>query len=151
MLNKRIPELHSHVWRAAATCGHNAGKIADAIISDLFPRTVVEAEIEGADKLLRSGLVTEVNRVLKSGTGDDAQMDFGEIAEAFRPLVSALNHRQYFVEARDEHVPVAQLIADPKLLNDARGYMRRKGDECHAEAEKLDQLYAAVMAVARQD
>jgi hypothetical protein len=48
------------------------------------------------------------------------------------------------VESADEYVDVPSLIAEPALLNDARKFMRRKGEECLAEAKILDELYAAV-------
>ena len=39
---------------------------------------------------------------------------------------------------------VPDLIAEPDLLDDARRFMRRKGLECLAEANRLDALYTAV-------
>jgi hypothetical protein len=150
MLNKRIPDLHVHIWKAVEGCGHNAPKVADAIMGELFPRTATEAAIEGADRFLRSGLIAEITRILKSGAGDDegAQWDFATIDPAFASLVELLPHKRFFVEARQEQVHIAELIEAPDQLDDARRFMRRKGEECIAIAEILDQLHAAVVDAA---
>lgn len=145
MLNKRRPELNDLVWDAASRVGHNAPKIADDIIASTFPRTHAEAMIEGADKLLRDGLIATVKGILRTSGEPDGQVDFAEIDPSFRPLVQGLKRPSYYAESRGEYVSLADLIAEPTLLDDARKYLRRKGDECIAEASRLDQLYAAVV------
>lgn len=146
MLNKRAPELNEIVWAAEAEVGGNPGKITDAILAENFPRTQAEAEIEGVEKLLRNGLLLEVKRILKTNTGPTKQIDFAEIEPAFQTFVSNLKRPSYWVEGEEELVSVADLIAHPEKLDDARRFMRRKGEECIEEARKLDDLYLAVTA-----
>jgi hypothetical protein len=74
------------------------------------------------------------------------QADFDEINPSFRPLVEKLSSATYYVEQLQMHMTVRELIDDPELLDDARRYMRRKGDENLVEARKLDALYEAVIA-----
>jgi hypothetical protein len=145
MLNKRVPDLSDAVWDAVAKVGMNPAKVADRIIKDVFPRTLAEAMIEGADRMLRVGLIDAVKPMLRGGAVSHAQGDFSEIDPAFEPLVAELKSAAYFVEALGEQVPVARLIAEPDLLDDARKFMRRKGDECIAEALRLDLLHNAVV------
>lgn len=144
MLNKRRPDLNELVWEAAHRVGHNAPKIADDILAPTFPRTHAEAIMEGADKLLRDGLIATVKRILRTAGEDIEQRDFAEIDPAFRHITDGLRRPSYFVESLDQYATLAELIACPDLLDDARKFLRRKGDETLAEAERLDQLYAAV-------
>lgn len=144
MLLKRAPELNEIVWAAEAEVGGNPGRITDAILAEHFPRTQAEAQVEGVEKLLRNGLLFEVKRILRTNCGDDRQTDFGEIDAAFRPFVHALKRPSYWVESREELVSVAVLIESPVLLDDARQFMRRKGNECLDEATRLDALWLAV-------
>ncbi len=96
--------------------------------------------------MLRNGCIAEVKRVLhRPGNGID-QADFGEIDAAFLPIVKSLQRPSYFVPERDEEVLIGELIASPTELNSARRFMRRKGMECLAEAERLDRLYGAVVS-----
>ena len=120
MLNKRVPDLSDAVWDAVAKVGMNPAKVADCIIKDVFPRTLAEAMIEGADRMLRVGLIDAVKPMLRGGAVSHAQGDFSEIDPAFEPLVAELKSAAYFVEALGEQVPVARLIAEPDLLDDAR-------------------------------
>jgi hypothetical protein len=114
----------------------------------MFPKTLAAAETEGGDKMFRAGVIGEIKRIVreKDGGDDEQQGHFGEIDESFRPLVEALGKSSYYVEQIGVHLTVSELIDDPDLLDDARRYMRRKGDECHAEANRLDALYRAVVA-----
>ena len=146
MLTKRRPDLNEMVWEAAAQVGQNAPKIADAILERAFPRTHAEATIEGADKLLRDGLIATVKSVLRTAGADVEQLDFSDIDEAFREIAGTLKRPSYYVEKLAEYVAVGTLIARPDLLDDARRFLRRKGEECIAEADRLDQLHAAVLA-----
>jgi hypothetical protein len=86
-----------------------------------------------------------VSSILKAYP-DDNQADFASIAPEFGAYVEKLKKARYYVEAVAEYVSVADLIAEPEFLDDARKHMRRKGEECLAEAEQLDQLYHAVTA-----
>jgi hypothetical protein len=143
MLHRRIANFAELVWSTAAKVGNNAPAITDKIIKRAFPQTVAEARIEGADKMLRVGVIAEVKRILKHAT-DDTQIDFSDVAPEFATIARKLKSKTYFVESADEYVDVPSLIADPALLDDARKFMRRKGEECLAEAKILDELYAAV-------
>jgi len=146
VLNKRVPDLNEIIWDAAAVVGLDPAKITDRIIRSVCPRTLAEAEIEGFDRMLRAGLIDFVKRKLRTGAPVVGQGDFKDIDASFRALAAELKSEAYFVEALGEQVPVARLIAEPELLDDARKYMRRKGDECIAEAVRLDLLFEAVMA-----
>jgi hypothetical protein len=63
--------------------------------------------------------------------------------------VKDLRSKSYFAESAAEYVAIPDLIAEPELLDDARRFMRRKGIECLAEADRLDALYAAVTGTGR--
>lgn len=144
MLNKRKSNFAELVWTSAAVVGNNAPAVADRIIREAFPLTISEAEIEGAATMLRVGVIAAVKDVLKNGAVSDDTIDFSEIDPAFGKIARRLKSKTYFVEMRNEYVSVAGLIRDPALLDDARRFMRRKGEECLAEAKNLDELYAAV-------
>jgi hypothetical protein len=147
MLNTKLDIFYKLVWQAAAKVGYSASAITDSVMGLAFPETVRAADVEGASVMLRDGVMLSVRRVLKS-CPDDRQIDFGQIAPQFRTIVKkiGLKNVRYFVEGISQHVDVADLIAKPHLLDDARKYMRRKGEECIAEADRLDELYFAVTA-----
>lgn len=149
MLNRRISDFASMVWEAKRRLGNNAIRIADDLIARAFPRTVEEAAHEGADKMLRSGVISEVKRILTKNIDDDETIDMATIEPSFGEIVARLKKGKYFVEEAhgepvNEYVSVADLIADPSMLDSARKLMRRKGEECLAEAKVLDELYEAV-------
>lgn len=143
MLNEQLRVVNDAIWEAAARVGNNAPKVADAILESVFPRTCSAAHDEGAFTILRRGFIGHVSKILKSYP-DDKQRDFAQIAEEFGPFVKELKSASYYVESAQELVSVADLISDPALLDDARKYMRRKGQECFDEARRLDELYYAV-------
>ena len=140
------PDFANHVWSAAARLGRSAPRIVDDILRDVFPDTTDVAETEGATKILRAGCISEVKRVLRTVPQDEDQARFDEIDASFRPYVEPLQRPSYYVPEREEEVPVAELIAAPDQLDAARCFMRDKGMECLAEADRLDVLYEAVMA-----
>ena len=144
MLNQS-PDFSHHVWEAVDRVGRSAPRIVDYILKSIFPRTADAAAAEGAARILRSGCIAEVKRVLHRPGGGLDQADFGDIDAAFLPIVKSLQRPSYFVPERDEEVPVAELIASPAELDAARRFMRRKGMECLAEADRLDRLYSAVL------
>ena len=148
MLNKRKANFAELVWTAAGDVGRNAPAIADKIIKSAFPLTYEEAEIEGASAMLRTGVIAAVKEILRNTTDDDAQHDFAAIDPAFGQIVRRLKSKTYFVTSLGEYLSIAELIADPALLDDARRHMRKKGEECLAEAKTLDQLFHAVTAQA---
>ncbi len=94
--------------------------------------------------MLRTGIISEVKRILRNQDDGLSQADFANVCEAFAPLVKDLRSKSYFVESAQEYVAVPDLIAEPDLLDDARRFMRRKGIECLAEADRLDALFAAI-------
>lgn len=144
MLNKRVANFAELVWTTAAKVGNSAPAIADKIMKRAFPQTVTEAKIEGADRMLRIGIIAAIKDILKHAADDDDQIDFSTIDPKFGRIVKKLKSKTYFVEAAQEYIPVSRLIEEPELLDDARRHMRRKGMECLAEAKVLDELYAAL-------
>lgn len=132
------------VWDIAADVGNSAPKIADVVMEASFPLTCDQARHEGALKMLRTGIIAEVKRILRDRDDRHDQRDFGETIQQFAPLIQGLKSRSYFAPSAEEYVAVRDLIAEPDLLNDARRFMRAKGMECLAEADRLDALYAAV-------
>jgi len=148
MADKRSADFAAMVWDFAKRLGMSPKKITDEIMSAAFPNTFEAAEAEGAAAMFRAGVGDEVKRVLRKTASDESQHDFASIDPSFHHLVKPLQSKAYFVEAVGEHVPVAMLIVDPALLDDARRHMRRKGEETLAEAERLDVLYREGVAVA---
>ena len=151
MPDRSSPDFAAHVWQSAARLGRSAPRIVDDILREVFPETTMAAESEGAARILRTGCISEVKRVLRTPPLDDAQARFDQIDASFRPFVAPLQRPSYFVPERDEEVPVAELIAAPDELDAARRFMRRKGMECLAEADRLDLLYEAVVAQGSDD
>ncbi len=147
MLDSQSAAFAERVWEVASQLGSNAPRIADDIMSAAFPLTCTQAREEGALRMLRTGIISEVKRILRNRDDGMGQADFAEICEAFAPLVKDLRSKSYFVESAAEYVVIPDLIAEPDLLDDARRFMRRKGRECLAEADRLDALYAAVTGV----
>lgn len=144
MLDSQSAAFAERVWEVASQLGNNAPKIADDIMGEAFPLTCSQARAEGAMRMLRIGIISEVKRILRNRDDGLGQVDFADRCDAFAPLVRDLRSKSYFVESAEEYVAVPELIAEPDLLNDARQFMRRKGLECLAEADRLDALYAAV-------
>lgn len=146
MLNSQSAAFAERVWEVASQLGNNAPKIADDMMEAAFPLTCTQARQEGALRMLRTGIITEVKRILRNQNDVLGQSDFSEISENFAPLVQDLRSKTYFVESAQEYVGIPDLIAEPDLLDDARRFMRRKGIECLSEADRLDALFAAVAA-----
>ena len=114
-----------------------------------FPLTCTQARQEGALRMLRTGIISEVKRILRNRDDVLGQADFAEVCEAFAPLVKDLRSKSYFVESAEEYVAhPSDLIAEPDLLDDARRFMRRKGIECLDRGRPAG---CAVCAVTRDD
>ncbi|MDA0341181.1 MAG: hypothetical protein O3B74_06240 [Proteobacteria bacterium] len=145
MLSHRTPDFARYVWDAAARVGRSAPRIVDDILTAVFPKTTDAAGVEGATKMLRTGCISEVKRVLHAPHPDDCQVDFAEVDPSFMPLVKRLQRPSYFVPNLDMELTVADLIANPSHLDAARCFIRSKGMECLAEADRLDRLYQAVI------
>ncbi|MBW6494540.1 MAG: hypothetical protein K0B16_08290 [Burkholderiaceae bacterium] len=146
MLDSQSAGFAEGVWEAASQLGNNAPKIADDMMQTAFPLTCAQARQEGAMRMLRTGIITEVKRILRNQNDVLGQSDFSAISETFAPFVQDLRSKSYFVESAEEYVAIPDLIAEPDLLDDARRFMRRKGKECLNEADRLDALYVAVTA-----
>lgn len=144
MQTEQSAAFAASVWEIASRLGRNAPRIADDLMEDAFPRTCERAREEGAARMLRTGVIAEVKHVLRTSADVAGQCDFAGICASFAPLVRDLRSKSYFVESAEEYVAVPDLIAAPDLLDDARRFMRRKGIECLAEADRLDALYEAV-------
>lgn len=144
MLDSQTAAFAERVWEVASQVGNNAPKIADDMMGTAFPLTCTQARKEGALRMLRTGIITEVKRILRNRTDGLQQPDFSDVCDAFVPLIRDLRSKTYFVEGAEEYVAIPDLIAEPDLLDDARRFMRRKGVECIAEADRLDALFAAV-------
>jgi hypothetical protein len=149
MLHDQNADFATRVWTIVRRTGRSAPLIANEIIGEYFPETLSAAEKEGADKMLRMGVIAAIKKIIRDkDQGADAQTDFMRIDQSFLPFVEQLGKEAYYVEALEAYASVGELIDQPDMLDDARKFMRRKGDECHAEADKLDALYEAVMAAA---
>jgi len=146
MLSERTATFAALVKELAGAIGRSPPAIAAKIIDVLFPKSRDVTEEEGADKMFRRGVVDEVKRVLKTRPDDEGPRDFADIEPTFRPIARRLGNSSYYVESLHSFASVRELVDAPELLDDARKFMRRKGDECHAEADVLDELYAAVVA-----
>jgi hypothetical protein len=147
MLNDKLQFFHQKVLEFSLEVGNNAPRIADRIISEVFPRTNDAAEEEGADTMLRNGVIAYLTKYLKRhDEHPEAQASFADIDESFQPIVKRLQSQSHYVPNLQQHIPVAMLIANPEWLDEARAYKRQKGEETLAEAAVLDELYEAVMS-----
>ena len=143
MLTDKLRVFYDAVNIAVGKYGKNAPAIADDVIASAFPETIAAAENEGADSMLRNGVISKIRRVL-SKDDNAGQADFAEIDEGFNSLVKQLHGHSHYVPSLCEYVHIGTLIASPEFLNEARIYKRQKGVETLAEAEVLDQIYFAV-------
>lgn len=147
MLKSHVHHFNDAVWAASARLETmNVPKVTDDIISRLFPETVSAASHEGASSIFRNGVLVQVRKVLSAKVEDEGQMSMFDIDQQFRPFAEKLKRGSYFVESLDEFVPLPRLIRELTLLDDARRYLRRKGEETLAEASVLDQLYKVASA-----
>lgn len=137
-------DLANLIEEAALSVGASAPRIADHIIASAYPLSVAATKEEGCEAIFRRGLIDHVARHIRNHNPVPAQADFAEIAEGFRPFVGKLKSGSYFVPSSQEYIGVAQLIAEPAKLDEARQFMRAKGNECLAEAQALDLLFEAV-------
>jgi hypothetical protein len=144
--------LAEAILAATEVEGASPPKIVDRIIEQQYPRTVTASKIEGAYTYFRDGLVAYVRAVLKRGGVEDSddrrQRDLSEIDADFRPMTTGLSHTDYFVPSRGVFVSLADLLRHLDQFDEARRYLRRKGEETIREADKLDELYFAAMAAA---
>ena len=65
MLDSQSAAFAERVWDVASQLGNNAPKIADDIMEAAFPLTCSQAREEGALRMLRTGIISEVKRILR--------------------------------------------------------------------------------------
>jgi hypothetical protein len=146
MLNDKLQFFHQKVLEFSLEVGNSAPRIADRVIAETFPRTNEAAADEGADTMLRNGVIAYLTNYLKRHDDHpEAQGSFADIDESFQPIVKRLQSRSHYVPNLQQHIPVGMLIANPEWLDEARRFKREKGMETLAEADVLDELYEAVI------
>lgn len=148
MLSDQQRLLRELIWEAVGRVGRSATRVADDVLPRAFPRSVPELEQEGGLKIMRTGLIQYIKPIIDAPEPSEEQIDLAEIDPSFGEIVKRLPKNSFFVPSRDEYLPVALLIAEPALLDEARKFTRQKGLETLATADTLDQLYAAVMDAA---
>ena len=146
MLTDKLQPFYQHFHAAMLEVGNSAPRIADRVIAEAFPNTADAAEREGADKMLRDGVIEFIAKYLKRNANAplEHQGDFAEVNEQFRDIVGRLHSGSHYVPTLQQHMPTAYLIENPRFLDEARKFKRRKGEETLAEAAVLDELYEAV-------
>ncbi len=147
MLNDKLQSFYQAVHSAMMEVGNNAPRIADRVIFEAFPDTSEAAEREGADRMLRDGVIIFVAKYLKRNSNAplEGQGDFADISDEFRDIVKKLSSNSHYVPTLQQHMPVGFLISNPDMLDEARQFKREKGLETLAEADVLDELYEAVV------
>lgn len=146
MLTDKFQLVYQAIHSAMMDVGNSAPRIVDRIIDEVFPDTADAAEREGADKMLRDGVIIFVTKYLKRSANlpMEGQGDFADISAEFRDIVKKLSKPSHYVPSLQQHMPVSFLIANPDALDEARQFKREKGMETLAEADALDELYEAV-------
>lgn len=146
MLTDKLNVFYQHVHSAMMEVGNSAPRIADRILVEAFPETSDAAEREGADKMLRDGVIAFLTSYLKRNSNAPmaGQSDFADISEEFHDIVGRLHNASQYVPTLQQHMPVSFLISNPDYLDEARKFKRQKGEETLAEATILDELYDAV-------
>lgn len=138
-------DLSALILDAANHLGVRSGpSVADHIIGTAFPKTLASAKEEGAEHILRNGLIAHVARVLRGTGGGVGQSDLAEVEASFGAYIKPLKSGSYFVPSREEYVSVADLIATPSEMKEAETALRRHGLDCIAEADRLARLHDAV-------
>lgn len=146
MLKDVLSNFYVLADEARAKFGADAPKITSDIIAAAFPETVASAEVEGCDKMLHEGVKRAVSKYIRKPGRDTRNRTFNDIDPEFLPLVEDLGSVAYYVPhaTGGEYVSVPDLCYDKGKLNAARKFMRVKGEETLAEANKLDALFEAV-------
>lgn len=146
MLKEVLAEFYQLAEQARAKYGDHAPKITDDIIAAAFPETVAASEVEGCDRMLRDGVKSQIAKYIRKPRRDTRQRTFEDISDEFKPLVEVLGSVAYYVPCATggEYVGVPDLCHDADALDAARKFMRMKGEETLAEADRLDQLFAAI-------
>lgn len=144
--------LSDAVWEAVGKIGTmNTAKVVDHIIEEVLPETVATSRREGVYGMLRSGVMTHVRKILGAKIEEECAPSLFDLHQSLAPYASTLKRGAYYVESLDEFVSLARLVKETSLLDEARRYMRRKGEETLAEANALDKLYHAALATNDDD
>lgn len=127
------------------------GKIAEEVLPKLFPKTFKAASDEGASAHLLNGFTAAVRAHVKSlpMLAESAQETFFARHPKLFPYIQELSHHTYYSPNVDQYVSIFELCEKPELLDSARKFMRQKGEETIAEADRLDDLYNAVIRTRR--
>ena len=149
MLKAKLSDFYEMVEHARSICGESAPLVTDAIIATAFPETVEAADREGCDKMLRNGVLEAVKKRLRTPKASDLQRSIFEIHPEILPYVEPLQSGAYYVPGCAEYCDIAELCEDLVKLDAARKFTRQKGEETLAEAKRLDDLFAFLLA--RQD
>lgn len=137
--------LNDAIMEAANALGVRSGPaVADAIIAQVFPQTLKSAKGEGAEHILRNGLIAHVARVLKGTTPQAEQNDFAAVEASFGEYIKPLKNRSYFVPSREEYVALGDMISRPHEIKEAAASLRKHGRDCIDEADRLELLFEAV-------
>ncbi|TAZ20705.1 hypothetical protein ELH77_19050 [Rhizobium ruizarguesonis] len=145
MLNDKLRIFFDLVNKAVANHGLDPKAVADEVMTEAFPETTAASQIEGADAMLRNGVIAFLKQHFKhTPSADPRQLTF-DIPELLTPIVAKLKAVSHYVESLGQYIPVPVLIVNPVWLDDARRYKRRKGEETLEEAAVLDELYDAVI------
>lgn len=149
MLNNKLNLFYDEVRRCASEVGNSPTKITDKIISEVFPETTRHAEQEGADRMLRTGVIAEVRRLITSRGFETKNGHFAEVAPGagFGHITSKLHRGSYLVPSLGEYLPIEALIAELDYLDEARKALRKHGEDTITEADWLDQLYREAKAL----
>lgn len=145
MLNDKLRLFYDRMNEAVAVHGLNPAAVADVIIAEAFPDTLSAAAQEGADTMLRKGVIDFLSSHFKRAPKHHPQQTAFEFPDHVKPIVAKLKGEAHYVESLGQLVPNAMLVSNPAWLDDARKYKRRKGNETLAEADVLDELYEAVL------
>lgn len=143
--------LNDAIIEAANALGARSGPaVADAIIAQVFPKTLKSAKGESAEHILRNGLIAHVARVLKGTASQAVQNDFAALEATFGEYIKPLKNRSYFVPSREEYVALGDMIARPHEIKEAATSLRKHGRDCIDEADRLELLFEAVTGATPQ-
>jgi len=145
MLSDKLNLFYQLVNEAVGVHGLNAKAVADVVITEAFPDTMAAASHEGADTMLRNGVIAFLSAYFKRAPSTSPMQLELEIPPSLTPIVQKLKKEAHYVESLGQYVPVPILISNPEWLDDARRYKRVKGEQTLAEADVLDELYHAVI------
>lgn len=106
----------------------------------------------------RNGVCEHVRKILKGwaeNRGKKAlstdQLDFSEIDENFRPLVSKINRESVYIPSSKTYEPLIQLIEanNSSLIKEAFNYLRQGAKDDLRVADLLEELYNKMLSKKR--